>query len=44
MKTMTVDQVLEAERVAENLLDRMEKEPSLRTLDPALRRKSTMCE
>ena len=44
MKTMTVDQVLEAEHIAESLLDKMEKEPSLRTHDQALPHKSTMRE
>ena len=43
-KMMTVDQVLQAEHIAESLLDKMEKEPSLRTHDQALPHKSTMRE
>jgi DNA-binding NarL/FixJ family response regulator len=40
MKTMTGDQVLEAEQMAERLLDGMEKDPSMPTHDQALRHKS----
>ena len=42
MKTMTVDQVLEAEQIAEELLDRMENEPSPRSHNQLLRHNSTM--
>ncbi len=44
MKAMTVDQVLEAEQIAERLLDRMEREPSTPTHDHALPHKSSMRE
>ena len=40
MKTMTVDQVLEAEQMAERLLDGMESVPSMPNRDQALRHKS----